>query len=123
MGSTEYALKMYERQQDIADNAAAFYAPMREMFIANRAEAAMTSPRGVLALINQICDSSDDVRLGVAVCDALKQSGYCWDGVSAIDKLLRAVATRNAEQEWEATPRDFAGDLAADRADFDRAAE
>ncbi len=116
------ALKMYERQQDIADNTAAFYAPMREMFIVNRVEAAASTPRGILALINQICDSSDDVRLGVALCDAIKESGHSWDGLTAAERLLRSVATRNAEQEWDETPRDFATDRAEARADFERIA-
>ncbi len=114
------ALKMYERQQDIADNTAAFYAPMREMFIVNRVEAAASTPRGILALVNHICDSSDDVRLGVALCDAIKECGHNWDGLDAFERLLRAVATANAEQEWADTPRDFASDLEADRADFAR---
>lgn len=116
------ALRMYERQQDIADNAAAYYAPMRERFVACKVDAALGSPSGILTLINQVCDSSDDARLGVALCDALKESGHSWDGLTAFERLLRAVATRNAEQEWQDTPRDFAGDLAADRADFEEAA-
>lgn len=117
-----YALKMYERQQDIADNAAAYYAPMRERFIATKVDAALSTPRGILALVNQICDSSDDVRLGVSLCDAVKESGHAWDGLTTFERLLRSVATANAEQEWDETPRDFATDRAEARADFERTA-
>lgn len=116
------ALRMYERQQDIADNAAAYYAPMRERFVATKVDSAVSTPRGILALVNQICDSSDDVRLGVSLCDAIKESGHTWDSLTAFERLLRAVATANAEQEWADTPRDFASDLAADRADWERSA-
>jgi hypothetical protein len=116
------ALKMHERQQEIADHAAAFYAPMRERFIACKVDSVLSTPRGILALVNQICDSSDDVRLGVALCDAIKESGHSWDGLTAAERLLRSVATRNAEQEWDETPRDFATDRAEARADFERTA-
>ena len=116
------ALRMYERQQDIADNAAAYYAPMRERFVATKVDSAVSTPLGILALINQICDSSDDVQLGVALCDAIEESGHSWDGLTAFERLLRSVATANAEREWNETPRDFATDRAEARADFERTA-
>ncbi len=113
------ALRAYSHQQEMADRAEAYYAPMRQGFLDRHVDRALGSPNGILALINQICDSSNDARLGVALCDALKESGHSWDGLTAFERLLRAVATRNAEQEWQDTPRDFAGDLDADRADFE----
>lgn len=117
----DYALRMYQDQQDEADQADAYYEHPKRAFIARRADEFLADNSTVLSILLHLLDSSRDVLVVQAIKQAIAQSGHCWDGITELERLIRSEAMRRAGDEWDGMPHCLHSDCAADEADFRRA--
>lgn len=93
-------LARYERHIDALEKRDAYLSDARETFVENRAEELMQNPSMILQLLGDI-PTRYDLVLGIAIRDAIAQSGKCWDGIHALERLLKEQARDEALHEWE----------------------
>lgn len=93
-------LARYERHIDALEKRDAYLSKARETFVENRAEELMQNPSMIMQFLGNI-PTRYDMVLGIAIRDAIAQSGKCWDGINALERLLKEQARDEALHEWE----------------------
>ena len=93
-------LARYERHIDALEKRDAYLSKARDTFVENRAEDLMQNPSMILQFLWNI-PTRYDLVLGIAIRDAIAQSGKCWDGVHALERLLKEQARDEALHEWD----------------------
>lgn len=77
-------------------------ADARKHFIAIRTAEMLADVHVFISLMDEVCESNDELDVMTALRNAVQESGQTWDGITKFQRILQAAAERRAAEEWDA---------------------
>lgn len=76
-------------------------ADARKQFIEIRTAEMLSDVHVFISLMDEVCESNDELEVMTALRNAVQESGQTWDGITKFQRILQAAAERRAADEWE----------------------